>query len=364
MINNLWEQSNIQANCEICGVDEPFYMPVNRTDMLALRLVIPYHLVTANGGGLPVGSNVRISIVDETDSVTLCDFGNLATGKLMWSRLNDSTTKHAEYQFYMPIGMANELNQVYSQKYVDVNDGQYLEISGSGTDADGGFTYGVDQTPAIFQEIKAGRLVFPYITPGIGLSVTIDGVVATLGNPYSVITSCPHENFDCWRVKVSVAFPSSGVTKYYYTKPFKVSRSCDDSLMIAGKYSVGVTDCNGYVHNGTMTPNVADVNRLFLRIPAMLSQTASRVKKTYNDKCFSVRGERQQSYRLNSEPVPSWFASEAENIMLGNEFLINNMELQLPDNDQIFQGVDIPGYTYQFLDVPLTSCKCLMLYGC
>lgn len=154
------------------------------------------------------------------------------------------------------------------------------------------------------------------------------------------------------------------MSKEYYTKPFRVNRSCDDSVMLTGKYTQGATDCNGYVHDGTITPNLARPNHLFLRIPAVLNQVASRVKKTYNDKCFAVRGERQLAYRLNSDPVPSWFAAEAEGVVLANSFNVDNQELQTADSDQLFVGVDIPGYQYQYLDVPLTSCRCLLIYGC
>lgn len=363
-MNNLWEQSNIQANCDLCGVDEPFYMPVNRTDMMALRFQVPYHLVSANGGGLPIGANVRLSIVDEVGTTTFCDLGSASSGKFMFGRYLDATSKTAQYQFYFPIGMADEFNYNYRHGFVDVNVGQYLEINNSFTGADGGFTYGVDATPPIFQEIRPGRLAFPYRIPGLSLQVFLDGTSVGYSNVYSSATTCPHENFDCWRVKLIVVFTNSGVTKTYYTKPFRVNRICDDSVMLYGVYSANAIDCNGYVHGGVMIPAVAEPNRLFLRIPAVLNQVASRVKKTYNDKCFSVRGERQLAYRLNSDPVPSWFASEVENIVLANEFNVDNMELQTSDNDQLFVGVDIPGYQYQYLDVPLQSCKCLMLYGC
>lgn len=363
-MNNLWEQTNIQANCANCGVDEPFYMPIKRTDLVNVRFQVPYHLVSANGGGLPVGGNVRLSIVDEVGTTTLCNLGTASGGQFMWVRYNDATNKKGEYQFYFPVGMANELNQNYRHGFVDVNAGQYLQISNTGTEADGGFTYGVDETPSIFQEIRPGRLVFPYRLPGLSVIVSLDGVSVGYTNVYPTATTCAHEQFNCWRLKLTLTFSTSGVTKEYYTKPFRVNRSCDDSLMLSGVYPSGATDCNGYVHNGVVSPAVADPNRLFLRMPAVLNQVASRVKKTFNDKCFSVRGERQPAYRLNSDPVPSWFASEAEGVFLAREFYVNNMELQSTDNDQLFTGVDIPGYQYQYLDVPLQSCKCQLIYGC
>jgi hypothetical protein len=362
-MNNLWEQSNIQANCDLCGVDAPFYMPVDRVDMMALRFQLPYHLVSANGGALPIGANVRLSIVDEVGTTTLCNLGDALGGKFMFGRYLDATTKTAQYQLYFPVPLKSENGYNWSHAYVDVNVGQYLVINNAFTNADGGFTYGVDETPAIFQEIRPGRLVFPYRMPGFTLQASLDGVSVAVGYPYTGST-CAHENFSCWRVKLTLVFAGSGVTKEYYTKPFRVNRTCDDSVRLSGVYSGGVTDCNGYVHDGLMSPAVADLNRLFLRIPAVLNQVASRVKKTFNDKCFAVRGERQLAYRLNSDPVPSWFAAEAEGVVLANSFNVDNQELQTADSDQLFVGVDIPGYQYQYLDVPLTSCRCLLIYGC
>lgn len=364
MANNLWEQSSIGADCERCGIDEPFFIPAYRTDMMALRFQVPYYLVNANGGGLPVGASIRLSIVDQTGVTQLCDLGNAASGRFMWSRYNDPTEKKAEYQLYFPIPMANEIGQVFTHKYVDVNEGQYLEISGSGTDADGGFVYGVDATPAIFQEIKTGRLVFPFTTTPIGLTVTLDGVGVPTPNVYSTLTNCAHENYNCWRVKLTITFSISGVTKEYYTKPFKIERGCDTTLRITGQYPTGTTDCNGYVHNGIMNPNIADLNRLFIRIPADLSRGANKVKKTYNNKCFSIKGERIPMYQLNSEPMPEWMVDEVENIMLAKETQYDNLPLMLTDTDSIFSTADAPGFLYQNIDISLQACKCLTIYSC
>lgn len=362
-MNNLWEQSNIQANCDLCGVDEPFYMPLQRTDMMALRFQVPYHLVSANGGALPIGTSVRLYMVDEIGTTILCDMGAANGGKYMFGRYLDAPTKTAQYQFYMPVPFKDEAGFNYSHIYFYVLDGQHVKISGTNTSADGEFTYGVDATPSIIQEMGNGVLIVPYRMPGLTLSVELDGVAIAWQYAYNGST-CSHENFNCFRLRLDVAFTNSGVSKTYYTKPFKVDRSCDDSVMLTGAYPVGALDCNGYVNDGIIAPNLAKPNYQFLRIPAILNQTASRVKKTFNDKCFSVRGERQQTYRLNSTPVPQWFATEAEGVFLARDFFVDNMELQTTDNDQLFTGVDIPGYQYQYLDVPLNSCKCQLIYGC
>jgi len=362
-MNNLFEQSNIQANCDICGVDEPFYMPVIRTDMMNLRLQVPYHLVTANSGGLPIGASVRMDMVNEVGTTVLCAMGTASGGKYIFGYYNDTATKKAEYQFFFPVPFKDEFGFNYNHAYIDINVGQYLVINNSFTGADGGFTYGVDETPPIFQEIRPGRLVFPYRMPGLTLQVSLDGVSIAFGTPYSGST-CSHENFNCWRVKISVTFSVAGVTKEFFTKPFRVVRECEDTIRIGAIYPSGQTDCNGYVHSGSMVPNIANPNILYLRMYGNLDRSANKVKKTYNNKCFSIKAERTPMYKLNTPPVPTWFADEVENMLIAKETTYDNLPLLLQDTDQLFQQQGVQGYTYQHLDVLLNSCKCEITYSC
>jgi len=362
-MNNLFEQSNIQANCDICGVDEPFYMPVIRTDMMNLRLQIPYYLVSTNGGGLPIGASVRMEMVDEDGTTVLCNMGSASGGKYIFGYYNNPTTKKAEYQFFFPVPFKDQYGNNFNHRYFDVNEGQHVSISGTNTDADTDWTYGVDNLPAIFQEIRPGRVVVPYQNPALFMQVQLDGVTVPITNLYTDPT-CAHENFDCWRVKITVTFTVSGEVKEYYTKPFRVERGCEDTIRIGAIYPALQTDCNGYVHDGSMVPNIADRNILYLRMYGNLDRSANKVKKTYNNKCFSIKAERTPMYKLNTPPVPTWFADEVENMLIAKETTYDNLPLLLQDTDQLFQQQGVQGYTYQHLDVLLNSCKCEITYSC
>lgn len=362
MGNNLWEQNSIGFNCEKCGLDEPFFMPVVRTDMMALRFIVPYYLVTANSNGLPVGANVKLSMVDQLGTTELCSLGNASGNKFFWSRYNDVSNKDAQYQFYFPVPFKDQYGYNYSHVYFDVNVGQHVKITGANTAADTEFVYGVDPTPPIFQEIKAGRLMFPYRMPGFMLLVYLDGVSSSYTYPYTGST-CSHENYNCFRVKLEINFTVSGVTKTYFTKPFKVTK-CEDTLRITGQYPGGTKDCNGYMHNGTMSSPIADLNRLFLRIPADLTRDANKVKKTYNSKCFPIKSERIPMYNINSDPMPDWMVDEVENIMIAKDTQYDNIPLMLTDTDSIFSTQEISGFEYQYINLNLQSCKCLTIYSC
>lgn len=362
MANNLWEQNSTGFNCEKCGLDEPFIMPVNRTDMMAVRFIVPYYLVAANSNGLPIGAALKLSMVDQLGTTTLCDLGVATAGKFMYSRYNDVTNQDAQYQFYFPVPFKDQYGYNYSHAYFDVNVGQHVKITGSDTPADGEFVYGVDPTPAIFQEIKAGRLVFPFRMPGWILSVSLDGIPIAVGYPYAG-SSCSHENFNCFRLKLEITFSVAGVTKTYYTKPFKVTK-CEETIRISGQYSSGSKDCNGYIHNGTMTPAISDLNRLFLRIPADITRDANKVKKTYNSKCFPIKSERIPMYNINSDPMPEWMVDEVENIMIAKDTQYDNLPLMLTDTDSIFSTQEISGFEYQYINLNLQACKCLTIYSC
>jgi len=361
-MNLLFENSNIQANCEKCGIDEPFYMPLARTDFNNIRLQLPYHLITANGGGLPLGANVRVSLVNEAGTTQLCDLGGANGGRFLFGYYNNPTSKIAEYKFILPQPFADEVGKNYTWRYFDVNVGQHVVITGTGTDADGEFTYGIDPTPPIFNEIKSGRLAFPIVSTAVIWGISLNGVGITAPLMF-INTSCAHENFNCFRVKIAITFPISGVTKEYFTKPFKIVR-CDDTIKLKGTFSGLSTDCNGYVHDGIWTNPIADHNFLFLRIPAQISKTSNRVKKTYNNKCFSIKGERTPAFKLNSSPMPDYFVEYVENILIAKETLYDNSALLLPDSDALFSDIGVQGYQYKFLDITLTACKCEITYSC
>ena len=368
VINNLWEESSAQANCNLCPADEPFFMPLERTDLVALRLQLPYQYVTANGGGLPIGANVRLRIVDEIGTTTLCDLSTANLGRFLFGYVNDNTNKVAQYQIYSPIPMVvaggNVLTDPYTHYYVDVTAGNWVSITGTTTGADADFIYGSDPLPAMLVEIKPGRIVIPVRLVTVGFTVNVNGtpVVPTL--LYTTATGCNNEAFQCFRFRLTLTFTVSGVTRDFYTKPFRIFR-CADSVRVSAQYPSATTDPNGYLHQATWNiASIADPNRLLLRIPADIDREASRVVKSFNSKCFAYRTEVQKRYRLKSDPVPWWFAHEVENIAAGTGFAVDNVEYLNDTQDSVFQNSDIESSSYQNIDLPLQQCKSEKVFVC
>ena len=363
MANNLWEQDNTGFNCSKCGIDEPFFMPLQRYDMIALRFQIPYYLINYNGGGIPVGPNVRIDFFNEAGTVNLCTLGAANSGTFAFGRINDTTNKLAEYQFFMPVPFKDEIGDNVGHGWFDVNAGQRVLIIG----AYGGtieFTYGVDVTPPQLMEVRPGRLVFPYNANAIAVTVSLDNTPIAFSLAYTAPT-CAHENFDCFRIRLTIVFalPAAG-TRTFWTKPFKVQRCDEPSIKIHGIYPAGAIDCNQYIHNTAFTTPMANANNVYIRIPADLTKTANKVSKTYNQKCFAIKTEKRATYSLNSLPVPDWFANEAENVMQAKDTYFDNLKLQLPDVDNIFTNSDVQGMEYQNLALTLEACKCELVFSC
>lgn len=361
-MNNFWEQSNIQANCDLCGIDEPFFIPVGREDLINLRFIVPYHLVAANGGGLPIGAGVTIDIVNEIGTTVLCAMGAANSSNFGFGYLNLPTPKVAQYQFYIPQPFKGPTGINIGWAYINVNAGQNVVITGANTGANSQFTFGVDPLPASFYQVTPTRLVFPYNGNILSIVATLDGasvpVTLFLNRP-----TCNHENFQCFRVRLTINFASAGVTKVYYTKPMRVFK-CEETIRLSASYPSTAIDCNGYRHTATLVPNTFSATQLYLRIVGTLNKTANKVKKTYNNKCFSIKSERTPQYKLNTPPVPEWFASEVENILLAKETAYDNMPLLLSDTENVFNNQEVNGYTYQHIDLTLQSCKCEVIFSC
>lgn len=368
IINNLWEETSSQANCNLCPSDQPFFMPLERTDLVALRLQLPYQYVTGNGGGLPVGASVHLSIVDEIGTTTLCNLSTANNGRFILGQVNDSTNDVAQYQIYTPIPMVyaggNPTFNSYTHYYIDVNDGDWVNITGAVAMPDVDFIYGSDPLPAQMVEVKPGRLVFPTELTVPSLVVLVNNVAAAPTLLYTFATGCDHENLDCFRFRLTITFSTAAVTRYFYTKPFRIFR-CAESVRISSQYPASTFDPNGYLHGASF--NIADIvdpNLLMLRIPADIDREASRVVKSFNAKCFAYRTEVQKRYRLKSDPVPWWFAHEAENIAAGTEFAVDNVQYLNDGGDAMFQNSDIDSSSFQNIDLPLQGCKSEKVFVC
>lgn len=363
--NNLWEQSTTQANCNLCASDDPFYIPITQFDMISLRLQIPYQYISLNSGSLPIGTSVSMSIVDEAGTTMLCNYLNATNGRFILGYINNSTNKIAQYQIYAPLRLRNSGNAWWSQYYFTCSKGDHINITG-GMDGDNDcdFIYGYDDLPANFYEAKQGYIIIPARPPAANVAniLKINNVVVTMTHLYTSPVLCNAENYNCFRVKISVTFNTWGQTKDFYTKPFKRQR-CEESIRIDGTYPIDTTDCIGYSHQASGLGDAINPNNLFLRIPADIESTPSKVTKSYNDKCYNYKTTIQKAYRLKSDPVPLWFASEIENIVASQGFKVENVPY-ISESEQIFQESEVESSQYQNIDIPLLSCKCEKVFVC
>lgn len=364
MINNLWEESSEQANCNLCASDEPFFMPLKRTDILNLRVQIPYSYVQANGGSLPIGTNVALSIVDEIGTTTLCNYSTANLGKFLLGYANNSTPKKAQYQIWCPIALRDESNLYWSQYYFTANVGQLVKITGGGGLDEVNFIYGYDNLPENVIELKSGVLVVSCIPTFANVTnlLTLDGVSTSLTLLYTTALACSHESYQCFRFKLVASFTTSGETLTLYTKPFRIER-CNDSIRIKSTYPTNTYDINDYYHGGSWNVSVIDPNNLILRIPADVMKEANQVTKSYNDKCYNYRSELTKRFRMKSDPMPEWYALEAENIILGRGFTADNVGYNL-EGSQIFQNSEVYSAKYENIDVPLSQCKNEKVFVC
>lgn len=363
--NNLWESSSSQFNCNLCASDEPFFMPLNRIDLVGLRLQIPYQYVTQNGGSLPIGANVELSIVDEVGTTTLCSLSTANNGRFILGKVNDATNKVAQYQIYTPIPLRDGSNIVWTHYYFTATKGDHINITGDAlAENECDFIYGYDSLPENFYEVAPGYIVVPgrTLTANTTNVLTKNGTTTSLTLLYTTATACTHEQYQCFRFKLSVTYSTWGETKDFYTKPFRIER-CTESLKIQGKYTSGMTDCVGYKHSASFNVGIIGENNLILRLPADIETAPNFVRNSYNDRCYKYKTEVQRAYRLKSDPMPSWLASEVENIIASQEFKVNNFQY-ISESELIFEESDVESSKYQNINLSLLSCKCEKVFVC
>lgn len=367
MMNNIWESSSDQFNCSLCGADEPFYMPLRRTDIVGMRVQVPYSYLVKNSGSMPIGANVALSIVDEIGTTTYCDLSTANNGRFLLGFVNDTTNKKAQYQIWTPIPLKDENTIYYSQYYFTASSGQLVEIT-SGFNFDGvRFIYGVDPLPENVLELKPGVLVVSlYPNPFFGNFpsnvLTVNNVVVAFTLLYGTRTACDHELYNCFRFKLVVTFTNSGETLTLYTKPYRIER-CDTSVRVKCVYPLNTYDMNDYNHTASWNISVINPNNLINRIPADVETESSKITKSYNQKCYNYRSETQRMYRIKSDPVPDWFAFEVENVLAGQSMTIDNVGYDV-EGTEAFKNIDLNNSTFQNLDLLLSQCKTEKVFVC
>jgi len=361
-MNNIWELSNTPDNCKLCASDDPFFIPFTDTDFFALRLQIPYAIVDLEGGGLPYGANFVFSIVDETATNTLLALGNGASNKFNLGARVDTTLKLAEYQIYAPIPFADANGVGHRHKYITVAAGDLVQISGGGYSEL--FYVSQDSIPYPLYMISATRLGIPVDAATVGtLVVSVNGAPVTPDEVYPTTVGVASE-ISCFRFNVTITYGGSGNVYEYYTKPFKRVK-CNEVVRLEGIYPTATIDCEQHMHTFTVwNYDMFASNMLFATVDADLTEIASMVKKTYGNKCFNFKSEKQRRFSLKSNPMPKWYADEIENISLAKTFLINNVEYYHQEGESIFKDSDIESVSFQNIDVLLTQCKCENVFAC
>ena len=358
-MNNLWETSSLQANCNICDNDKPYFINVERSDLVALRFQVPWALIVAAGGGIPI--TAALAIVDETATTIYTDFGLNTSNKFLLGYKLDNTNKLAEYQIYTNVPMADELGNNYSQFYFTATSGQIVTSTLYGTT----FVYGVDDLPYPYIEVKPGVITKGGILTDVNVTdvITINGTPVTQQKLFSgTPPTSATEGGNCFRYRLT--FTIASVSRQYYTKPFKVVR-CEDTVRLEGRYPLDSIDCNQYMHSSSsgLTDSIVPF-MLLQRIPADVQREANLIKKSYNDNCFNFKATKQKKFRLKSDPLPEWYVDELEGLMMAKEFKVDNTPYLMDGVENIFQNSEYSGQNYQNIDVSLQGCKCENVFVC
>lgn len=363
-MNNIFEHSDNSANCQLCPEDEPFFIPFLNDDFFAIRLQVPYALVELEGGGIPINANFDMSIVDELGTTMIFDFGDMTSNKFNVLYRNDPSLKLAEYQLYLPIPFADDNGAVHIHRYVDVVEGDLVQVSGAGyTEV---FYFTQDQIPYPLYKVSPTKLGIPVISGLVGsLVVNVNNTSATIKQVYPTEVGVAGET-GCFRIKISLAYPGGSGNVYdYFTKPFKRVKCNDDILRLIGTYPSNTIDCNSNMHQSfNFNYSMFAQNMLVANIDANCEEVASMVKKTYNAKYHNFKSERQRRFNFKSDPCPKWYADHIENIVLAKNFEINNTAYIMEGNDQIFKDSDIDSVSFLNIDVNLQLSKCEKVFSC
>ena len=62
--------------------------------------------------------------------------------------------------------------------------------------------------------------------------------------------------------------------------------------------------------------------------------------------------------------MPEWMVDEVENLIMGQNFYVDNIPYLMDSAENIFLISDINGQNYQNIDLPLSQCKCEKVFVC
>jgi len=362
-MNNIFESSDNSANCQLCPGDEPFFIPFTDEDLFAIRLQIPYALVELEGGGIPINANFDVAIYDELGTTMLFDFGDMLSTKFNVGYRNNVADKLAEYQLYLPVPFADNNGAVHVHRYVEVVEGDLVQIVGAGYNEV--FYFSQDQIPYPLYKVSPTKLGIPVLLGAVGsLIVNVNNASATINQVFPVEVGVGSEA-GCFRFRISLSYTSgSGNVYHYFTKPFKRIK-CDEVVRVTGTYSSNTIDCNSNMHQSfTFNYTMFAQNMLIGNVFADCEEISSVVKKTYNSNSFNYKSEKQRRFAFKSDPCPKWYADHIENMVLAKLFEVNNVSYLMEGNEQIFKDSDIESVSFQNIDVNLQLRKCEKVFSC
>lgn len=348
----LFETSSVSADCNIGVNDTPFYIPYISSDHIFLRLQPPQYLISANGGGIPIGANVGVNIYDSTGTNVLCNMGAPAAGKYLYDFAVLGNL--GEYHFMLPIRINDGSRKTVSFP-VALNDEIVVTLGGAYYAS---WVYGVDATPYPFIDYKSGHCCLRK-SAATAIAVTINGTPVATSNVFTDDeVSCFSDT--CFRVVVSVTF---GATTYqYYTKVMQIIPCEEPSVFLESKYFLDAIDCTGHYHQG-FTGSIFQTKH-YLRTLADIEKRPSIIKKTYNSKCNQYKSERSEQFQLRSLPMPDWYQDAMETLLIGNTLLIDGVLYMIDNAGNIFENNDVLGSNFQAVNVPLSLCKCQTVFVC
>lgn len=360
MIQFFEESNDVSNNCGIGPLDEPFYIPIRRNDPLYLRVQLPYHYVTLNGGGIPNGNKVDMKIVDVAGTTTLCDYGDATSGRFKLGYLNDSTNRIAEYQFFTGIGMEDASFDNHNVYGFDVLPNDIVSLQVDSTIYS--FVFGVDEIPYPLWEWDTNKIAIVLSDTEASLAtVDINGASGILDTIIDV-PQCAYENLDCFRIRIDIELTTYGNTITFFSKPYKIIRCDEPSLWLYGKYPNGSIDCAGQKHEAS--GDAFFKNLLMMRIVGELDRVPNEISKEFNERSYNFKSSLIKKKVLKCDPVPTWYIDAFETLMLAKETRINNEQLYAKDVQTFTENIDINGVTYQNINLPLQSSKCENIFVC
>lgn len=370
-MNNIFEESNlVQFNCNLKGIDEPFFIPLEQYDPIFLRLQIPYNEIDLNGGAgtLPNASNVQLYITDEAGN-TIFDMQS-NPNKYAFGKIEKSTERLAEYQFLFPIpfGFGSIFLSTRPQIYKFIpNVGDIIEYTTISNEYFM-FKFDTDEMPERFFRGTTNTDEVFFIDNNVlasSLNLLVNGVAVVPIALFDVVGTSITD-YSCFRIKVDVQFGESGHDLSYYTKPFKII-NCEDTILLEGYYPLNTIDCEKHIHQSAFIADevVGSVipNYLRYRLYADMQNEPNFIKKTYNSKLYNSKAEKRIQRSLISGLMPNWYVSEIENLMMANNFKIERQPYYLENSENITENTDLPT-EYKNINVILTASKCETVFVC